>query len=488
MDAHSADGSEDGFVDPEPWLADPEVFTEIDRWCASLRTLGPSQSAKDSQLRIHTLERLASTIAAVQSREAVSLHNFRRREDLANGLPKKQRGVYAGDEIALAKRVSPATGRKFLSRSRTLCQDLPKTYAALSEGAIPESRAQIVAEGTAKLSRRERKIVDKELEGRLTWTGNRRVAREVRGLVQEITADTAADRAAAAAEQRHVSLRCLDDGMARINAVLPMVQAVAVFDGLREAALSRAATASRGADDAGEGGDGGAPSAAGDLAGIRRTERQLMADVLVEQLTGQSRAGDVPTQVHIVMEAESLFADGRVPAWLPEHGPLPARTAREFLTANEADTYLRRVFTAPESGKLVSMDQRRRNFRGLLRRMLIFRDDVCRTPWCDAPIKHADHVRPAAEGGQTEWSNASGLCASCNFAKEHAGWRHEATAEGLTVITPTGTYTAEDAPLVTKLRRSADGSAVGQNPVTHSTEENSAVEKLFAERILRDTG
>lgn len=480
MDAHSADESEGGFVGSEPWLADPEVFTEIDQWCASLRALGPSKSAKDSQLRIHKLERLASTIAAVQSREAVSLHNFRRREDLANGLPKKQRGVYAGDEIALAKRVSPATGRKFLSRSRTLCQDLPRTFAALSEGAIPESRAQIVAEGTAKLSRRERKIVDKELEGRLTWTGNRRVAREVRGLVQQITADSAAECAAAAAEQRHVSLQCLDDGMARISAVVPMVQAVAVFDGLREAALSRAA-ASRNADEAR---DEGSPSAAGDLVGTRRTQRQLMADVLVERLTGQSSAGNVPTQVHIVMEAESLFTDGRVPAWLPEHGPLPARTAREFLSASEADSFLRRIFTAPESGQLVSMDRRGRKFSGLLRRMLVFRDDVCRTPWCDAPIRHADHVRPVAEGGETDWSNASGLCAACNYAKEHEGWQHKATAEGLTVITPTGTYSAEDAPFVTKLRGTADG----QTPDTHKSEENSAVEKLFAERILRDTG
>lgn len=257
-----------------------------------------------------------------------------------------------------------------------------------------------------------------------------------------------------------MSLRCLDEGMARISAVVPMIQAVAVFDGLREAALSR------GADAAGE--------AVDDLAGIRRTERQLMADVLVERLTGQSRAGDVPTQVHIVMEAESLFADGRVPAWLPEHGPLPARTARDFLAADEADSFLRRIFTAPHSGQLVSMDRRGRSFRGLLRRMLIFRDDVCRTPWCDAPIKHADHVRPVAEGGETDWSNASGLCASCNYAKEHAGWRHEATAGSLTVITPTGTYTAEDAPLVTKLRSTG--------------EEPSAIETLFAERILRDTG
>ena len=47
------------------------------------------------------------------------------------------------------------------------------------------------------------------------------------------------------------------------------------------------------------------------------------------------------------------------------------------------------------------MDSGGRSFGGLLRRMLVLRDDVCTTPWCEAPIVHADHATAVREGGLT---------------------------------------------------------------------------------------
>jgi hypothetical protein len=38
------------------------------------------------------------------------------------------------------------------------------------------------------------------------------------------------------------------------------------------------------------------------------------------------------------------------------------------------------------------VDARRREFSPALRDLLTFRDRTCRTPWCDALIRHADHV------------------------------------------------------------------------------------------------
>lgn len=111
--------------------------------------------------------------------------------------------------------------------------------------------------------------------------------------------------------------------------------------------------------------------------------------------------------------------------------------------------------SAPESGQLVAMDSRARVFPPLLRRMLVLRDDVCRTPWCEAPIRHADHVKPHSEGGLTSYNNGSGLCARCNHTKENAGWRHEATPDGLDVITPTGhRYENRTSPLLGRMYRS----------------------------------
>ncbi|WP_423462965.1 HNH endonuclease [Promicromonospora sp. MS192] len=77
--------------------------------------------------------------------------------------------------------------------------------------------------------------------------------------------------------------------------------------------------------------------------------------------------------------------------------------------------------------------------------LLRIRDQgACRTPWCDAPIRHLDHVRAAARGGGTELANGQGLCAACNQAKEAPGWSSTAGTDPETgrhvviTTTPTG--------------------------------------------------
>ena len=88
-----------------------------------------------------------------------------------------------------------------------------------------------------------------------------------------------------------------------------------------------------------------------------------------------------------------------------------------------ARVWLRRLYTCPEGRDLVAMDSTRRRFTGMLRRMLVLRDDVCTTPWCEAPIVHADHTRPSRDGGRTSFTEGSGKCARCNHGKEAPGWR-----------------------------------------------------------------
>ncbi len=103
---------------------------------------------------------------------------------------------------------------------------------------------------------------------------------------------------------------------------------------------------------------------------------------------------------------------------------------------------MRRLYTSLADGSLVIMESRRRCFDGQLRRLIVLRDQFCRTPWCDAPIRHADHARPAAEGGETSGVNGDGLCAACNHAKQAPGWSAVADSRAgphtLTITTPTG--------------------------------------------------
>ena len=68
------------------------------------------------------------------------------------------------------------------------------------------------------------------------------------------------------------------------------------------------------------------------------------------------------------------------------------------------------------------MDSRSRCFTGGLARFIRLRDQTCRTPWCEAPIRHTDHAASAAADGQTSRYNGQGLREACNYAKQAPGW------------------------------------------------------------------
>jgi hypothetical protein len=160
--------------------------------------------------------------------------------------------------------------------------------------------------------------------------------------------------------------------------------------------------------------------------------------------------------VHLVITDKALLGTGdpaasvMEPARIPGHGPVPAPAARRWVRhAPDGSVWLRRLYTGPDGRDLVAMDTRRRYFSGLLRRMLVLRDDTCATPWCDAPIVHADHTEPVHTGGTTTFLNGSGTCARCNHVKEAPGWRHTVTDENprrLTITTPTGHHYETLAP------------------------------------------
>jgi hypothetical protein len=95
------------------------------------------------------------------------------------------------------------------------------------------------------------------------------------------------------------------------------------------------------------------------------------------------------------------------------------------------------------------MDSRRRLFTGLLRRMLVLRDDLCTTPWCGAAIAHADHATPVRDGGTTDFSEGNGKCVRCNHTKEAPGWRTRKTGGEVEVRTPLGrVYWSQPPPLL----------------------------------------
>jgi hypothetical protein len=204
-----------------------------------------------------------------------------------------------------------------------------------------------------------------------------------------------------AESERRVTLRPAPDVMTRLSAELPVAQGVAVIKTLGEHADSLRAS------------------------GDPRGRGQLMADTLVARLLGTEQATRLPVTTHVVVADDVLFGTKEEAAHLDGYGPIPAELARE-LTKKASDdgiAQLRRLYAAPKTGELVAADSRSRCFPEALGLFIELRDQLCRTPWCDAPIRHRDHPEPVTEGGVTSERNGQGLCEGCNYAKEAHGWR-----------------------------------------------------------------
>lgn len=114
------------------------------------------------------------------------------------------------------------------------------------------------------------------------------------------------------------------------------------------------------------------------------------------------------------------------------YGPVPAEIARDLLATTTGRRWWRRLFTAPHHGPLIGADPRRRCFDGVLAHLIRIRDHGrCRDPYCDAPIRHLDHIRPARSGGPTSYSNGRGVCIRGNHVREMPGWQVEVVSDGL---------------------------------------------------------
>ena len=157
----------------------------------------------------------------------------------------------------------------------------------------------------------------------------------------------------------------------------------------------------------------------------------------------------------MVLTDESLFSSDATPARVAGYGPIPAAVARGLVRTAVADersrATLRRLYKHPRSGALVAMESRSRLFPRGLATFIALRDDTCRTPYCDAPIRHTDHATPAARGGPTTAGNGRGSCAACNYTKEADGWQvTAATVENgvhtTEFATPTGVRYKSQAP------------------------------------------
>ncbi len=353
--------------------------------------------------RIAELETIKSAAAAGQARAAAAFDTARRAAESAAGVPAARRGRGIANEIALARRDSPARGGRHLGFAKALVHEMPHTLRALESGALSEWRATLIVRESAGLEVEDRRTLDAELCGDpagLDGMGDARVAATAKAIAYRLDPHAIVDRAAKAENERTVTIRPAPDTMTYVTALLPVAQGVSVYAALRREADTR--------------GDG-------------RSRGQVMADTLVERVTGREAAVPTPIAVNLVLSDETLLGADSTPADISGYGPIPAAVARAMVGHALADrrsrATLRRLYAHPRTGALVAMESRARLFPRGLATFIELRDQRCRTPYCDAPIRHRDHAQPWAKGGQTTVENGLGSCERCNYAKEAAGWR-----------------------------------------------------------------
>lgn len=122
-----------------------------------------------------------------------------------------------------------------------------------------------------------------------------------------------------------------------------------------------------------------------------------------------------------------------------------ARTLIAAAVEND-QAWLRRLYTEPGTGVLVATDSVARAFPRGLARLIRLRDQTCATPFCDAPINTSTTSNPLPRGGLTALANGQGLCAHCNYLKEHPDWSVRPDGPDITWRTPTGRPTGTASP------------------------------------------
>jgi Domain of unknown function (DUF222) len=380
--------------------------------------------------QIAWLERVKSAASAGQARAAAALDAKRRAAEAAAGVPTAKQGRAVAGEVALARRDSPARGGRHLGLAKALVHEMPHTLAALQCGALSEWRATLIARESACLDVQDRRRLDAELcasVGQLEGMGDARIVAAATEIAARLDAQAVVDRAAKAEADRTVTIRPAPDCMTYVTVLLPVAHGVGVY-----AALTRSA----------------------DTTFDDRSRRQVMADTLVQRVTGRPADACAPVALNLVMSDQALWGQDTAPAVLDGYGPIPAslaqRLVRDAVVDARSVATLRRLYRDPTSGSLVAMESRSRVFPKGLAGFIGVRDRTCRTPYCDAPIRHRDHATPRNRGGPTSAANGLGECERCNYTKEAPGWRvttgDQNGVHTADFVTPTGARYRSTAP------------------------------------------
>ena len=289
------------------------MATPLQEWNASLAAVLEQAPRTDDLTRasdpelidtISALERAKGMISAAQAHAEIAFRDsqveLQRRQDV----PRALRGRGVADQIAMARRITPTQASGHVALHRVLIETLPRTTTLLERGEISEWAAEEVAKNVLVLDDDTRAKIDTELESRLPALTATRAGNVTRARAQELDPAAAVVRAKRAVADRRTSLRPAPDGMSILRTVLPTKDGVAAYKTLTQAAKSAKSS------------------------GDERSKGQIMADTLVERVTGAKTVDEIPVEVNLLMTDMTLLHDDARAAWMDGH-PIPGRLARD---------------------------------------------------------------------------------------------------------------------------------------------------------------
>lgn len=317
---------------------------------------------------------------------------------------------YATEEIACALSLTVRGAGNRLDLATRLDEALPGTRDAWESGELDWPRVNVIADRISTLTPEQSCRAEQEFLPKVVNKTTGQLRRFVDRAV--ITADpaAAAARHETARQQRDVTVRPTEDGMAILTATLCIEEAATAEHLLNELA---------GKSDCG-------------TAGQRR------ADALMELLNGRAEPCPIGKPlIHVVVAAPTLAGADDEPAEVPGFGVIPADAARRIA----ADGVWRRILTDPISGAVLDVGRTRYRPPKALAEHVRTRDRVCIFPPCrkSADKCDVDHRHAYSSGGSTSVDNLQSLCPRHHKMKHDHGWT---TAKGLddTIVwtSPTG--------------------------------------------------
>ena len=378
------------------------------------------------------LEAVKNAVTATQARLAVALEEATRADEARQGIRAERRGRGVPNQVGAAMQASPHTGASFLGTARVWVTQMPFTFDALRTGVLSSWRATLMVRETSHLSVEDRVRIDEEICGpaglaELSRLGTKRLVARVKELASQLDVHACVKRNAKAVSERCVSVRPAPDLMVYLTALVPMQQGVQAYAQLK------------------------AHASAAKAAGDERGAGQIMADTLIERVTGREpgKADEVPVTINLLVSDQTLLAEGDEPGTVIEGAPagvgtVPAPVVRNLVAHGlDADAaWLRAIYVDPRGRLLATTSTSRFHPQGLAGLLRAREQGICASQWCDAPVRHLDHITPHEEGGATSLDNGQGLCARCNHAKQAPGWTQKATEidgrHAVETIMPTG--------------------------------------------------